>query len=66
MELRRVQNMRRPARAKAETRAGPGAAPTAAAETLAGQRQLHPKHSGKGRDDGVLIPINTHGQEAFK
>lgn len=44
----------------------PGAAPTAAAETLAGQRQLHPKHRGKGRDDGVLIPINIHGQEAFK
>ena len=38
----------------------PGAAPTAATKTLAGQRQLHPKHSGKGGADGVPISINIH------
>ena len=60
MELRCLQKVHRPAGTKAETGAGPGAAPTAATKALPGQR------SGKGGADGVPISINTHGHWAFK
>ena len=55
-----MQNVCRPASAKAETRAGPGSSPHGCHQNTRRPASAAPKHNGKGGADGVPISINIH------